>query len=457
MEYLGGVYELFLDPPEFKLLQTPRKQILDGVRVLMGVLATLLTIFQTTKKTTSCRFNSQEGDKEWMFGGIGLEHGEEVCGGQVAEGSWLVADSALGWILSLQVLTLMVTTKFIGRPIKIKNICEQFQDLTNKVLTNEDEGSPGEVENLLDPAHLVNTYDGLMKQIKAESSLSDSVVRNSVICGFFSAAFFAIDVTITIKRKALEEEMFCTISNETWTCIFPLSDHTFWVGTLFSCAMGIELLLQIVALFRGKNKSCQFESLYHRQFGGIKEHSDIFYLYSCLAKVHGEENALIVLMTMDKTLRSFWKDEFTFRQETQDHNPYVSLVRRNHPKDKDILRYLTILEGGNCTIYMKITNIDLTKKATLPLARDDKQNVFNFNNPEKAKVLNVDIVWKRRKIFTDIQEFDGQHYISQQRDVSLTSPVRQSEHFPENDRIGLVRQAEAMTSHQHLVQADTQV
>ena len=128
MEYLGGIYELFLDPPEFKLLQTPRKQIVDGVRVFMGILATLLTIFQTTQKTTSCRFNIQEGnstsDKKWMFGGIGLEHGEEICGGQLMADSWLVADTASKWILSLQILTLMDTTKLIGRSMKIKNICE---------------------------------------------------------------------------------------------------------------------------------------------------------------------------------------------------------------------------------------------------------------------------------------------------------------------------------------------
>ena len=323
--------------------------------------------------------------------------------------------------------------------MKIKNICEQFQEVTNKILTSEDEGDHGEAENLLDPAHLVNTYDGLMKQLKKHSNLANSVIRNSIICGIFSLIFFAIDVTSTVKRKALDEEMNCTVSNETWTCIFPLSDHTFWVGILFSFSLGIEIISQIVSLVRQTNKHCEFETLYDHRFGeriNLKHHSDLFHLYGCLKKVNGKENALLVLLTVDKTVRNFWKDVFIFKQETFDHNPFVSLSGANKSEDKDILKYLNDLESGNSTMYVRVTNEGSKKQNKLRLSvenkisLDDKQNVFNYDNNDEVRVLNVDVIWKRRKIFTDILEYDGLQYSSKDRDVSLISPVLQGQHAP---------------------------
>ena len=106
----------------------------------------------------------------------------------------MILDQYFGWFLVLEIMFLMIVTKFFARNDKSKKICRRFSELFEKIHNPNSGGQDVENLHLIDQNYLVKDNSVFMFQLRSRSHLMKTQMLNSGICVLSCAIFAALGI-----------------------------------------------------------------------------------------------------------------------------------------------------------------------------------------------------------------------------------------------------------------------
>ena len=193
LESVSGFRELFTDPPEFEILHVNQRQkISNFIRIILGGIALLLLAIQSSCGPISCTFVQNST----LSKGATNDYILDSCLDDIKENSgnnYLILDEYFGWFLSLEIICLMLTTKFIARTQRNKEICRRFTELYETVQHHgSGENDDEENEFLINENRLVKDFSMFMVFLRKNSILGKTHYWNCVCCIIISSLFCAL-------------------------------------------------------------------------------------------------------------------------------------------------------------------------------------------------------------------------------------------------------------------------
>ena len=152
-------------------------------------MALLLLAIQSSGGPISCTFVQNST----LSKGATNDYILDSCLDDIKESSgnnYLILDEYFGWFLSLEIICLMLVTKFIARNQRSKEICKRFTELYEKVQHHENDDE--ESDFLINHNHLVKDFSMFMVFLRKNSILGRTHFWNSICCIIISSLFCAL-------------------------------------------------------------------------------------------------------------------------------------------------------------------------------------------------------------------------------------------------------------------------
>ena len=203
IESVSGFRDFFMDPPEFDILHVGRSQkITDLLQIIFGAMSLILIVFQMSEPSILCHPTKFDNNNS-TFDRRSPSYDAfvaEICSDKIMDrnrtdgNKYLILDQHLGWFLAIQIMFLMILTKFIARRDKSKQICRRFTELVENIHgENGDNGN----DRFLNQDYMVKGSRLLIKQLRSDSYLTKQHILNSVLCIIFSVIFLGLGTPST--------------------------------------------------------------------------------------------------------------------------------------------------------------------------------------------------------------------------------------------------------------------